>query len=318
MTWLLVTIVSYFLNAGVYVADKFLLSKKFHSSITYAFYVGVWSILNFVILIFVPYMPSLKWLLIDILAGGIFLLTIIFWYKALHQSEATRVVPVVGVLTPIFTLLLSVIFLNENLSQKHFISFSVLMIGGALISVKQTKVYIFSSVINRARDLLGKVHVRYLPTQRLIINSTISAFCFAAYYVLIKYIYSHEPFLGSFVWSRLGTFIGVLLILLVPSWRESIAEHQQNAEKKTNIYFFLGVRIIAAAAFIMLNWAISLGNVAMVNVLQGAQYLFLIIFVLILSAKFPSIYKEELGRGVILQKIAGVIFVSWGLYILIS
>ncbi|KKR32497.1 MAG: hypothetical protein UT64_C0032G0011 [Candidatus Falkowbacteria bacterium GW2011_GWF2_39_8] len=235
------------------------------------------------------------------------MLTIIFWYKALHQSEATRVVPIVGVLTPIFTLLLSVIFLNENLSQKHFISFSVLMIGGALISVKQTKVYIFSSVINRARDLLGKVHVRYLPTQ-----------CFAAYYVLIKYIYSHEPFLGSFVWSRLGTFIGVLLILLVPSWRESIAEHQQNAEKKTNIYFFLGVRIIAAAAFIMLNWAISLGNVAMVNVLQGAQYLFLIIFVLILSAKFPSIYKEELGRGVILQKIAGVIFVSWGLYILIS
>lgn len=318
MTWLFITIASYFLNAGVYVADKFLLSKKFHSSITYAFYVGVWSILNFVILIFVPYVPSLKWLLIDILAGGVFLLTIIFWYKALHQSEATRVVPMVGVLTPIFTLLLSVLFLGENLSQQHFISFSVLMIGGALISVKQTKVYIFSSLVNRTRDVLGKVHVRYLPMQRLIINSTVSAFCFSAYYVLIKYIYSNEPFLGSFVWSRLGTFIGVLLILIVPSWRQSIADHQKNAENKTNVYFFLGVRIVAAAAFIMLNWAISLGNVAMVNVLQGAQYLFLIIFVLILSAKFPSIYKEELGRGVILQKIAGVVFVSWGLYILIS
>jgi len=318
MTWFFVAIASYLINAGVYVADKFLLSKKIHSSITYAFFVGIWSIFNFVLLPFGWYVPSFNWLVVELLAGALFLLTIIFWYKALHQSEATRVVPIVGCLTPIFTLLLSVLFLGEGLSQRHFVSFSVLMVGGALISVKQTQVFFLSRVVTRIQEVLGSIHASYRPTRRLLINSTISAFLFAAYYVLMKHIYLHEPFLGSFVWSRLGTFLGVLVILAVPTYRRSINEHRSSAKKQTNVAFFMAVRLLAALAFIMINWAISLGDVAMVNVLQGVQYLFLLIIVLFLSIKYPRIYKEELGSGVITQKVVGVVLVSLGLYILTS
>lgn len=318
MIWLVIAIVSYFINAGVYVADKFILSNKIHSSITYAFFVGIWSVLNFLLLIFSPYVPDFHWLMIDLAAGGLFLLTIIFWYKALHQSEATRVVPIVGGLTPIFTLLFSYFFLGEVISKQHFVSFTVLIVGGTLISVKKTKMYLPSLLARRIANILGKVHAKYRPTQRLLVNSLISAVCFAAYYVLIKYIYSHQPFLGSFIWSRLGTFIGVLMILLVPDWRRSIVDHQKAAKQNKNVIFFLAVRLLAAIAFIMVNWAISLGNVAMVNVLQGVQYLFLIIIVLVLSYRFPKIYKEELGKEVLLQKILGVILVSIGLYILIT
>lgn len=318
MTWLLVAITAYLINAGVYVADKFLLSKKIHSSITYAFFVGIWSILNFALLIFAPYVPNLKWFFIDISAGLLFLFTTIIWYKALHQSEATRVVPIVGGLTPMFTLLLSAIFLNESLTRQHMLSFSVLIVGGTLVSVKQTKLYLPKRIITRAQELLGKVHADYQPTKRLLVNSALSAFFFAAYYVLIKYIYSNQPFLGSFIWSRLGTFIGVIFILFVSPWRKEIVKYQGEAKKQTNLVFFLSVRLLAAAAFIMLNWAISLGAVAMVNVLQGVQYLFLIFIVIFLSSKFPKIYNEELGKGVLLQKILGVILVGLGLYILVS
>ena len=121
--WLSVAILSYFISAGVYTADKFLLSKKFHSSITYAFFVGIWSIFNFVILIIDPWVPGLRELGLDLLAGFLFLITLIFWYKALHQSEATRVVPIVGALIPIFSLLLSFIFLGEALTERQFLAF---------------------------------------------------------------------------------------------------------------------------------------------------------------------------------------------------
>lgn len=318
MNWLTIAIAAYLINAGVYVADKFLLSKKIHSSVTYAFFVGIWSIFNFVLLIFAPYVPDLRWLLVDLFAGAMFLFTMIFWYKALHQSETSRVVPIVGGLTPIFTLLLSVVFLGEGISKQHFTAFSVLIIGGTLISVKQTKMYLPGRVIARVQELLGYVHARYRPTRQLLINSVISAFFFAAYAVLMKYIYMHEPFLGSFVWSRLGTFLGVLVIFAIPDYREAIVKHQKSGREQTNLVFFMSVRLLAALAFIMLNWAISLGDVAMVNVLQGVQYLFLLIIVLVLSVKFPKIYNEELGRGVMLQKLIGVILVSLGLYILIS
>ena len=320
--WLIASISSYFINAGVYVADKFLLSKKIHSSITYAFYVGIWSIFNFVLLPFDFWVPNLHELSIDLLAGLLFLVTLVFWYKALHQSEATRVVPIVGALVPIFSFLLSFVFLGESLTERQFLAFLVLINGGVLISIKHTKFYQLREVSDKIKmkfgDMIGSVHATYRPTQRLIMNSVVSALSFAGYYVLIKYIYSNQPFVGSFVWSRLGTFLGVLFILFVPSWRRLIMEKQRGQKSLKNLSFFIFVRLIAASAFILINWAISLGNVALINALQGAQYIFLFFMVLFISAKYPRIMEEELGGGVLLQKIIGTCLITIGLYMLVA
>ena len=85
-----------------------------------------------------------------------------------------------------------------------------------------------------------------------------------------------------------------------------------------NLGFFLGVRVLAAVAFIMLNWAISLGNVALINSVQGTQYIFLLLIVIIISHRFPKVLEEELGGGVLMQKIIGTALVGLGLYMLIT
>lgn len=320
--WLAVSIVAYFINAGVFVADKFILSKKIHSSIVYAFFVGIWSVFNIVLLILDPWFPSINELLIDLGAGILFLFTLVFWYKALHQSEATRVVPVVGGLIPIFSLILSMIFLGEKLSQQQVLAFLILIAGGILISIKRTRFYLIGQIVERVRevfgDVLGEIHAQYRPSRRLLINSTISALFFAAFYVLMKYIYLHQPFIGGFVWSRLGTFLGAMFILLIPAWRRQINEHQKDTSSPKNLSYFLFVRILAAIAFIMLNWAISLGNVALVNAMQGVQYAFLLILAFVISAKYPKVWKEELGHGILLQKMIGVMLIGLGLYVLVS
>jgi len=320
--YVFIAVISYFINAGVYVADKFLLSKKIHSSITYAFYVGIWSIFNIALLVFGPLLPNLQEFLLDVFAGILFLATLVFWYKALHQSEATRVVPIVGALVPIFSFILSYIFFGEILSEKQFLAFIILIMGGVLISVKQTPFYAWQIVAEHFRKIFGHIfgliHARYHPTQRLIFNSIISALFFASYYVLIKYIYSNQPFIGAFVWSRIGSFFGVLLMLFITDWRKMIFKYHRGQKSPKNMTFFIGVRISAALAFIMLNRAISLGNVALINSLQGVQYVFLIFLVIFISTKYPKIIKEELGGGVMLQKIMGVLLVSLGLYMLIT
>lgn len=320
--WLIVSLSAYFINAGVYVADKFLLSKKIHSSIAYAFYVGIWSVFNVGLLFFWPWTPNLRELTIDLLAGFLFLITLVFWYKALHQSEASRVAPIVGALVPLFSFILSFVFLGETLSRQQFLAFIILISGGVLISVKQTKVYLYKKVLNRFREIIGnivgEIPASSRPTSRLIVNSVVAAVFFACYYVLIKYIYIHQPFVGSFVYSRLGSFVGVILMLFVPDWRRLIFAQQKGAKTPKNLCFFLIVRLLAAAAFIMINWAISLGNVAIVNALQGAQYLFLFLIILLISAKFPKVLKEQLGGGVFLQKLIGTIMISLGLYLFIA
>ena len=320
--WLIITVSAYFINAGVYVADKFLLSKRVHSSIAYAFYVGIWSVFNIVLLFFGPWLPNMRELVLDLLAGLLFLVTLVFWYKALHQSEASRVVPIVGALVPIFSFILSFVFLGETLSQRQAIAFVVLICGGVLISVKRTKVYLYQKLMGRLRevfgDIVGDVPARFRPTGRLIVNSAAAAVFFAAYYVLMKYIYMYQPFIGSFVWSRLGSFVGVLLMLLVPDWRYLIFKQQQGAKTPKNMLFFLAVRLAAAAAFIMINWAISLGNVAVVNALQGVQYLFLFVIIVLISNKFPKMLNEQLGGGVLVQKLIGTVMICLGLYLFIS
>lgn len=320
--YILVATLSYFINAGIYIADKFLLSKKIHSSISYAFFVGIWSFLNIFLLFFDPWLPNLHELGLDLLAGLLFLVTLIFWYKALHQSEATRVVPIVGALAPIFTFFLSFIFLGETLSERQFLAFIILILGGFMISINNSRFYHIKEFGKKIKaifgDVLGPLHARYRPTQRLIINSVVSALFFAAYYVMIKYVYATQPFVGAFVWSRMGSFLGVLLMLCVPSWKAQIAKHQKEQKSPKNLSFFLAVRLLAAIAFIMLNWAISMGNVALINSLQGTQYIFLIFLAIFLSMHFPKILKEELGGGVMTQKMMGTAMIVIGLYMLVS
>jgi drug/metabolite transporter (DMT)-like permease len=319
--WLAIALTSYLINAGVYVGDKFLLSKKVHSSIAYAFYVGIWSFLNIFLLVADPWLPNWQQLGVDLAAGLIFLATLIFWYKALHQSEATRVVPIVGALIPVFSYGLGFIFLHEQLTERELLAFLILIIGGVLVSVKHTKFYELQTVANRVRTVfgnaLGGIHAEYRPTRRLIINSIISAFFFAAFYVLIKYVYSTQPFVGGFVWSRMGSFIGVHLMLLVPAWRKLIFEkHIGESSKPKNLVLFFSIRGLAAFAFILLNRAVSMGNVAVTNALQGSQYIFLFFMVLFLSSKYPKVLKEELSGEVLFQKIIGAVLVGIGMYML--
>jgi transporter family protein len=322
MSWIFIALFSYFINAGVYTADKHLLSKQYHSSVTYAFYVGIWSIFNLFILVFDPWLPNFPQLMISMSAGLLFLITLIFWYKALHQSEATRVVPIAGALIPIFTFLLSYIFLGEELTERQLVAFIVLVAGGVLISVRKTKFYALKEVKERIKGIIGnyigEIHAHYRPTRRLIINSVVAAFFFASYYVLIKYVYSTQPFIGGFVFSRIGSFVGALLILTVPAWRKLIKKRKKNASQPKNLAFFLGVRLAGAAAFILLNLAISMGNVALINSLRGAQYLFLMIIVLFLSTRYPEFLKEQFRGGVWVQKTVGAVLIGMGLYMLLS
>jgi len=315
--WLLITIVAYLINAGVYTADKFLLSKRVHSSIAYAFYVGIWSIGNLALLYFAPFMPTWPWLLLDLLAGLLFLWALVAWYKALHQSEATKVVPIVGALIPIFSLIMGWLFLGEKFTEQKLLAFAVLIAGGLLISMKKKGESKIRKLWLHFGILLGFKGAEFHPIRRLLINSVAAALLFSSFYVLIKFIYLHQPFLGSYVWTRMGSFVGAILLILPARNRQIILEKQKRQVTIKTLPFFLAVRIAAVIAFILLNYAISLGEVALVNAIQGVQYAFLIIIVGFLSHAYPKILKEEVGREVLVQKLIGVFLIGIGLYMLI-
>ena len=84
---------------------------------------------------------------------------------------------------------------------------------------------------------------------------------------------------------------------------------------KTGILFLFG-QGLGGAQQLLLTFSISLASLALVNSLAGIQYVFLFIFTLFLSKKFPQIFGEKYSLIMLLSKITGIGLIGAGLYLL--
>jgi len=314
--WLIITILANLLNGVVYLADKYFLSQKVHSSVSYAFYVGIWSIGNCVLFIFNRHIPTFGWLLLDLLAGLIFMAALYFWYKALHQGETTKVVPIAGSFIPFFTLLLNLLIGRHNLTSQELAALIILIVGSGFVSFNPHNTLWHKWWI-KIKKFLQPHKASMRSTGRLLFNSLVASFVFATYYVFIKFIYDSQGFANSFIWTRLGSFLGALLLLVPARNRKLIFNRPRRQATVKSWPLFLGIRLAAFIAFVMTNFAISLADVSLVNSLQGLQYLFLLIIVFFMGKHYPKLLKQEINRDNIWHKLIGIILINIGLFLLL-
>jgi len=301
--WLAITIFAHLLNAIVFIIDKHLVSKTVLRPVVYAFYS---SIFQFIYLILLPFgfaLPENKYIIACLFAGALFTLALIIFYKSMQAAESTRVVPVVGGLTPLFTFLMAYLFIGERLGLTQIIAFVFFILGGFLLSFK------FSHEHLKAIKGIGW--------------AALAAFLFAFYYTLMKDIFLNVPFLSGFIIIQFGGFLGGLILLLNGENRKNIfaSASSDSAAKKETIYLFIPDKSLGVLAGFLIPYAISMegSSVAIINSLQAVQYVFLLIFALILSKRFPSFLKEQTGEKIIKRKLAaialiglGLLIVSWG------
>ncbi len=294
MNWLAIAILSYFLNALAVTADKFLVTKKMPNPFTFSFYIGIMSIFA---IFFVPFgfsVPPTRIILTALASGAIFLASLVLFFVVLFRNEASRVPSIVGALTPIFSFGLSSLFLGENLTILQFAAFFILIIGGFALMPRND----CENCGSRDAGLMF-----------------FSAFLMAISFVLSKFVYLSEPFISGFIWTRLGSVLAAVLLLVFPSIRRSVFE----AGKGMTIRLaglIAGNKAIGGAAFILLNLAISRGEVSLVNAARGVEFAFVFIFTFFLSCKFPNILKEEISRSIIIRKILAIAIIGAGLALL--
>jgi drug/metabolite transporter (DMT)-like permease len=302
MNWLFIAIIAHFLFALVFVIDKFLLSHTKLQPTAYAFYVGLLGgLLSLLLIPFGFSLLLLNQILISFIAGILFVLAILFFYKSVQLGEVSRIAPIIGGAVPVFTLILTFFFLGERLSNNQLFAFFLLVLGGIIMVWPGKKA--------RASASTKASLIKRLPL------AILAAFFFAGSFVLTKFIFTHQSFINGFIWIRLGGILGAGLLLFWPSIRESILKTSKTIKLKTG-GLALSNKVFSALAFILLNYAIYLGSVSLVNALQGIQYVFLLMVALFLSKKFPQIIKEQISQGAILQKLIAILFVGLGLGIL--
>lgn len=298
MNWFYIVITAHLLFAIVFITDKFILSKTALKPTVNSFYVGLMGIVALLLIPFgFAFMPFDQ-TVFSLLAGFLFVMATLLFYKSIATSEVSRVTPLVGGAVPIFTFMLSYGLLGERLNANQLIAFCLFVIGGVVM-------------VWRRKGGTGSAASKRLSGKKLsfIISA---AFCFASSFVITKYVFNYQPFLNGFIWMRVGGFLAACAILLWPGNYRKIFAVSKKVKKRT-VGLFAANKILSALAFILQNYAIYLGSVTLVNALQGVQYAFLLVIALILSWKFPQILKEQMGRMSIVQKVIAILLISLGL-----
>lgn len=302
MSWLLIVIVAHFFSAGIFIIDRYLLKRGFPNPLSYAFYGGILSIFVLLLAPFGFSIPETSQIIIALATGVAWLLAAIVFYTALCKGETSRVVPTVGGLIPLFTLALSSMFLGERLSSKEAIAFCLLVSGGIILSLLVTRAKIFSNS-------------REIHLTKAFIPALGAALIFAIYFVMTKFVFSHQNLISGMIWIRLGAVLGALFLLVPAPFRRMIFKKGETIKAKT-FGLFVSARGLGALSGFLIYWAIFLGSVTLVNALQGTQYLFLLVLAFLLFRKIPSL-KEQFNKKVLIQKIFAIILICLGLVILV-
>lgn len=297
MFWLIVAILSYFLFAVVALIDKYLLVGPFPNPRVYSLYVGVLGIWALALIPFVDFLiPDPGQILLALSSGALFIFAV-FWYsRGLRSFEASRIIPAIGGLNPLFIFGLTYFLGKESFSEKEGLAFLLLVAGSVFIVLQREK----------------------FVTLKSFQISAISALLFSLSFFFAKIVYSVQPFWSGLIWMRLGGFLATLSFIFSKEVREEIFLKRFTLKKKTAGIFLLG-QSIGAGASILQNWAIFLAPMAylaIINALSGVQYFFLLAIAVLISFKFPRLLKEEISRKVIIQKIFAVLFTTIGLYLL--
>lgn len=279
MTHLPFTLLAYFFNSLSVLTDKFLLNKAIPDPLIYIFYISLFSLLALFALPF-TLIPLPFTLFLASVSTLLWTLGAYLMFKALKLGQVSRVIPIIGTLIPIFLLILGF----QSITNNQFWTVLILILG---------------MIILTAPDWKGKI------TKKELVNELLSAISFALAYILLRQAYLKADFLSIIVWSRI-ILIPFVLVAFIFLKRKILT----NSEAKLNILsktgmLFLGGQAAGVLAEFLLLFSISLANPALVNSLQGTQYVFLF---------FLS--REKYSSLVLASKLTGIGLIAYGLYLL--
>jgi drug/metabolite transporter (DMT)-like permease len=308
MTWLSVAIIAYFLLALVNILDNFLLENAIDSSRAYTFLVGV---LGMVVFLLAPWFlkwPGVELFFFNLLVGVLFPVALLFFYAALKKGEASKTLLLVGGAVPVFTLIFSLILLNESFSPRQWLALGSLLLGTIIISWLPEKQ-------NFWHRLLAMLNINKKKTYKGLMLAFLAGIFFALFFIGSKEAFNNQEFFSAFIWIRGGSFLFVLLFLFHHKSRKEIFRNIKVLNSKKGS-LFIANQGLAAGGFLMQNYAISLTSVALVNALQGIQYVFIIIISVIATLFYPKLLTENISKPIIIQKFIAVLLIAFGLYLI--
>lgn len=305
MSWLSLTIIAQFLNSIVAVFDKYLVtSKRMTTPILYVFYTGALTILGILV-----YIPSLflsntslpkftnitflsPILYVLILCAAAFQITALWaMFSSLKKNDASDVVPVIGSLSALFSLIIGFIFLEVSLPAHFTAGFGLLVFGTLLIS-----------------------HLRF--TNKTVVFTLLGGFGFAMYNILLKEVLVRTSFDAGFFWISITVAILSCGLLFSKKIRNTFHVQRKERHIKTTSLVMLFSKVLAGIAGILLIKAIEVGEVSLVQALGGLQFVFLFLIAVVVGPLTPLDFGENIKRKDVYSKLVAISIIVIGFILL--
>lgn len=292
--WLIIALLGYLLLSLVLLLDKFILTKAITSPAVYTFWSTVFVL---PLLLAAPFVgPPLA--PVDMLiagsAGLTFGLALLTLYTGVQRGEATHVYPFNGAVLIVATYGIARLLLGEALSPSQVIGVFILGVASLFLTAQKKHLKMYWSAFWWAG---------------------VSGLLFALSLTIVKYLYQAYPFATALLWSQGMVGITAVLILLVsPRVRQSVFNHRRGAKKKSKgkAGIVVANKVLSVTANLLIQVAIALGSVTLVNALSGFQYVLVFVFMLILTRFWPRVLKEQFTRREIIVQAIAICLVAGG------
>lgn len=302
MYWFFIASFGYLLLAIVSVLDKFILDKSVPKPALYTFFS---TIFMFGALLGYPFIESLSWFHwgIAVLSGSAFGFGMWAMYISLVHGEASHIAPFIGAIVSVSTFIGGGIFLKEILSSYQILGIFVLITASLLLSFEKT-------------ETSEGMHRGFLW-------AALSGVLFAVSHVSAKYIYTDYSFITGLVTTKATIGIVGLIALCVPSvWKSVITPSPKSHKKQAAAVRFaapivIADKVLGVLGVILIQYAISLGSVTVVNAMSGLQYVCVFLLIYAFSMYSPRIFKEYFTRKEILIEVAALVLVVLGSALLV-
>ncbi len=308
MSWILLATAGQFINAIVAIFDKYIVTddNALPRPFVYAFYsclfTGFWVVIY--LAGFIPGLsnlgfpsmnnvmsPSIQVVAMSFLAAYTFFMALVSMYDALRSADATNTVPIIGTVSALSSFGLSYLFFGIELHHNFIIGVVLLSVGTLLVA--QT-----------------------IPKRNVLIQVFHSGLFFALHYITMKALFQETSFDDGFFWSRVGFVLFTLSLLLVPAYYDKVKKQTEGTSRKTGIIVIVAKALAGISAFMLLK-ATHLGDVSVVQALDGLRYVFILLISVVFAQWLPESATDRDNRpGVWFRRMLYVVIILIGYVVL--
>jgi len=310
MAWILLATAGQFVNALVAFLDKYIVSDEnaLPKPFVYAFYscllTGGWMIIY--LLGFIPGLrelgfphldnvqsPTIQVVAMAFLSAYTFFMALVSMYAALRSAEAVNVMPVIGAISALSSFGMVYLFLDVTLQPNFMWGIIVLSLGTLLVA--QT-----------------------LPHIEIVLHVVHSGVFFALHFITMKGLFQETSFDDGFFWSRICFVLFALSLLLVPTYYKKIREQTGATTKRTGL-LVLATKVLAGIAAFLILKATDMGDVAVVQALDGVKFVFILLITIFFSSLLPDSAAVHVSKpSEVMRRVLYVLVIAVGYFILFA